>query len=50
MCIRDRCDKVLGVHYDTFGFIEIDHEQAQEKFANRGKELLLLGIGEGIQL
>ena len=44
------CDKVLGVHYDTFGFIEIDHEQAQEKFANRGKELLLLGIGEGIQL
>ncbi|PKP17338.1 MAG: metal-dependent hydrolase, partial [Bacteroidetes bacterium HGW-Bacteroidetes-23] len=22
------CDKVLGVHYDTFGYIEINHEEA----------------------
>jgi len=25
------CDKILGCHYDTFGFIEIDHKVAKEK-------------------
>ncbi len=44
------CDKVLGVHYDTFGFIEIDHEEAKRKFYDAGKDLMLLGIGESIEL
>jgi L-ascorbate metabolism protein UlaG (beta-lactamase superfamily) len=45
-----KCDKVLGVHYDTFGYIEIDHEQAKKKFYDAGKDLMLLGIGESIEL
>jgi len=44
------CDKVLGCHYDTFGYIEIDHEEAKRKFFDRGKDLMLLKIGEGIEL
>jgi len=44
------CEKVLGVHYDTFGFIEIDHEEAKKKFYNAGKDLMLLEIGESIEL
>ena len=28
------CDKVLGVHYDTFGYIEINHDEAIKKFFN----------------
>ncbi len=44
------CDKVLGVHYDTFGFIEIDHEEAKRKFYTAGKDLMLLEIGESIEL
>lgn len=44
------CDKVLGVHYDTFGFIEINHEQAIKKFDEAGKDLMLLDIGEAIVL
>ncbi|QAA80390.1 metal-dependent hydrolase [Aequorivita sp. H23M31] len=44
------CDKVLGVHYDTFGFIEIDHEEAKRKFYAAGKDLMLLEIGESIEL
>lgn len=44
------CDKVLGVHYDTFGFIEIDHEEAKRKFYDAGKDLMLLEIGESIEL
>ena len=44
------CNKVLGYHYDTFGYIEIDHKEAVEKFANAGKELTLLEIGASIEL
>lgn len=42
--------KVVGVHYDTFGFIKIDHEAAVQTFADAGKTLLLPGIGETIEL
>ncbi|MEZ4873909.1 MAG: metal-dependent hydrolase [Flavobacteriaceae bacterium] len=44
------CDKVLGVHYDTFGYIEINHEEAKRKFYDAGKDLMLLEIGESIEL
>lgn len=44
------CDKVLGVHYDTFGYIEIDHEQAKKKFYDAGKDLMLLEIGASLEL
>lgn len=44
------CDKILGVHYDTFGYIEIDHEVAKKKFYDAGKDLMLLDIGETIEL
>lgn len=40
------CDRVIGVHYDTFGFIKIDHEAAVKAFADKGKELILMEIGE----
>lgn len=44
------CDKVLGYHYDTFGYIEINHEEAKKNFFNAGKDLMLLEIGESIEL
>jgi L-ascorbate metabolism protein UlaG (beta-lactamase superfamily) len=44
------CDKILGVHYDTFGFIVINHEEAIRKFFDKGKDLMLLNIGESIEL
>lgn len=44
------CDKILGCHYDTFGFIEIDHEEAKRKFYEKGKDLMLLEPGESIEL
>ena len=43
-------NKVLGYHYDTFGYIKIDHEVARQKFTNKKKELLLLSIGSSITL
>ena len=44
------CDKVLGYHYDTFGFIVINHEEAIKKFFDKGKDLMLLEIGGSIDL
>lgn len=44
------CDKILGVHYDTFGYIIINHEEAIRKFFDKGKDLMLLKIGESIEL
>ena len=44
------CDKILGYHYDTFGYIEINKGQAIKKFFDKGKDLMLLNIGDGIEL
>ena len=44
------CDKILGYHYDTFGYIKIDHKQAIQQFFDKGKDLMLLEIGESIEL
>lgn len=44
------CDKILGYHYDTFGFIVINHEEAIRKFFDKGKDLMLLDIGSSIEL
>ncbi|MOA20251.1 metal-dependent hydrolase [compost metagenome] len=44
------CDKVIGVHYDTFGFIKIDHEASKQLFAVEGKELHLVPIGNSLNL
>lgn len=44
------CDKVMGYHFDTFGYIEIDHDQAKRKFFDQGKDLMLLEIGQSIEL
>lgn len=44
------CDKVLGYHYDTFGYIKIDHKEAIQKFFDAGKDLMLLPIGDSIEL
>lgn len=45
-----QCDKVLGSHFDTFGYIEINHEKAKQAFFEKSKDLMLLEIGESIEL
>lgn len=44
------CDKIMGYHYDTFGYIKIDHEEAKRKFYDKNKDLMLLEIGASIEL
>ncbi len=45
-----QCSNILGYHYDTFGYIEIDHSEARNKFSKAGKELHLLEIGHAMTI
>lgn len=40
-----KCNRVIGMHYDTFGYITIDHQIVKDAFEKAGKELLLMEIG-----
>ncbi len=42
------CREVLGVHYDTFPPIKIDHDEARSAFEVGGARLHLAGIGESL--
>jgi L-ascorbate metabolism protein UlaG (beta-lactamase superfamily) len=44
------CDKIMGYHYDTFGFIKIDKAEAIRKFFSKGKDLMLPEIGASITI
>ncbi len=44
------CDNIVGCHFDTFGYIEIDHEAAIEAFKKKGKNLILPTIGNKVVL
>ena len=45
-----RCDRIIGMHYDTFPPIRIDQDEAFGKFAASGKELILLPVGKTYEL
>jgi len=44
-CDFIRCNDIIGMHYDTFGFIKIDKNEAVSKFERAGKKLSLMEIG-----
>ena len=45
-----KADKVVGVHFDSFPPIKIDHEKAVNAFKAAGKELILPEIGKTYSL
>ena len=45
-----KCKEVVGVHYDTFPWIKIDHAVARNTFATAGVNLHLPPIGATIDL
>lgn len=42
--------RVLGVHYDTFPPIEIDHAAARAAFEEAGRELVLAPVGATVEM
>jgi len=45
-----QCKRIVGVHFDTFGYIKIDHEATKAQFKAAGNELILPKIKETINL
>ncbi len=45
-----KCNRIIGCHYDTFGYIRIDHKEAQATFEENRKELILMDIGATIEI
>ncbi|WP_161891196.1 metal-dependent hydrolase [Pontibacter russatus] len=43
-------DKVIGMHYDTFPYIKIDRQEVQEVAQMADKDLILMEIGQTINL
>ncbi len=44
------CNQIIGVHFDTFGYIKINHDAARQLFASAGKQLTLPAIGETLDV
>lgn len=44
------CDRIIGCHYDTFGYIEIDHDKARTAFENQNKELILVDVNTEFEI
>ena len=45
-----KCNNIIGMHYDTFGYIVIDQKEALTKFENAGLQLKLIKIGSSISI
>ena len=44
------CDTIVGMHFDTFGFIKIDHDAVKSSFETKGKKLILPEIGNSFDI
>ena len=40
------CNNIIGMHDDTFGYIEVDYKEVQETFLKNGQSISLMSIGE----
>ena len=44
------CNKIIGMHFNTFPYIKIDSKQAVNYFKERKRELNLIEIGENLNI
>lgn len=44
------CRRVVGMHYDTFPYIQLDHAAARTHFHEKGLELTLMTIGTTLEV
>lgn len=45
-----KCNHIIGMHYDTFGFIMVDHQDAINRFNQAGKLLTLMNIRQTMEI
>ena len=44
------CSNIIGMHFDTFDMIAIDHDAAIQGFEQAGKSLFLPSIGQSFDI
>jgi len=44
------CDTIVGCHFDTFGYITIDHDAARKAFSDQQKKLIIPEIGKEVSV
>ena len=44
------CNHVIAMHYDTFGFIRVNHDEVKEYFNSNNKQIELMPIGSEKEL
>lgn len=44
------CDNIIAMHFDTFGFIKVNHTEVQEMFLSKNKTIKLPEIGESFTI
>jgi len=44
------CNRIVGAHFDTFGFIKIDHKAAKQLFDAQTKELILPEVNQPFEV
>ncbi len=45
-----QCNKIIGMHFDTFPYIVINHKQVKQAFADAGKTIHLMEIGATLDI
>lgn len=45
-----KTNTIIGMHYDTFPYIKLDHEEVKNVASNAGKDLKLMEIGDTFTL
>lgn len=45
-----RCSNIIAMHFDTFGFIKIDHDAAVDHFKKHNKQLHIIAIGDTMDI
>jgi len=44
------CNKIVAMHFDTFGFIKVNHEHVKNLFEDASKKILMPTVGESFDI
>ena len=45
-----KCNNIIGMHYNTFDLIKINEQEALHKFKGSGLSLMLIPIGDSVDI
>jgi len=45
-----KCNNVIAMHYDTFGYIKVNHQEVSDYFTSKGKSITFIPINTSIEI